>query len=49
MLDYIKVCEARSVFKRNVNLNKGDKIMKLITCTYETDNSHTLVKTKLIN
>ncbi|WP_317076625.1 class B sortase [Clostridium neonatale] len=48
-LDYIKSCEERSLFKRDVNLNKDDKILTLVTCSYETDNSRTIVQAKLIN
>lgn len=48
-LDYIKSCEARSLFKRDTNLSKDDKIITLVTCSYETDNSRTIVQAKLIN
>lgn len=48
-LDYIKSCETRSLFKRDVNLSKDDKIITLVTCSYETDNSRTIVQAKLTN
>ena len=48
-LDYIKSCEARSLFKRDVSINKDDKIITLVTCSYETDNARTIVQAKLIN
>ena len=48
-LDYIKSCEARSLFKRDANINKDDKIITLVTCSYEIDNARTIVQAKLIN
>lgn len=45
---YIKACETRSMWHKEINLESEDQIITLVTCSYETNNARTLVQAKLI-
>ncbi|SFR80884.1 sortase B [Anaeromicropila populeti] len=47
-LDYIKECKERSLFKTDINVQEDDRIITLITCSYEYENARTVVQAKIL-
>lgn len=47
-MEYIKACQSRSIWPRDIVLESTDQIITLVTCSYESDNARTLVQAKLI-
>lgn len=45
---YLKEQKEKSMFKRNVDLNSGDKIITLVTCSYAFDDARIVVVAKEI-
>lgn len=46
--EYIKFIKNKSFYTTDINVEKGDKILTLVTCTYEIDDARTIVHAKLI-
>jgi sortase B len=47
-LNYIEKCKNRSIYKRNIKLNKADRIVTLVTCSYEFQNARTIIQARLV-
>ena len=47
--NYISVSKAQSAYKSKMKFTKDDKILTLITCTYEYDNARYVVHFKLVS
>lgn len=46
--EYIKFIKNKSFYASDIKVEKGDKILTLVTCTYEIDDARTIVHAKLI-
>lgn len=46
--EYIKYIKNKSFYNSDINVEKGDKILTLVTCTYEIDDARTIVHAKLV-
>ena len=46
--EYIKFIKNKSFYTSDIKVEKGDKILTLVTCTYEIDDARTIVHAKLI-
>lgn len=47
-ISYLENIKNKSLFKSNININSDDKIITLSTCSYETQDTRTVVHGKLI-
>ena len=46
--EYIKFIKNKSFYTSDIKVEKGDKILTLVTCTYEIDDARTIVHAKLM-
>ena len=46
--EYVKLIKNKSFYTNDVKVEKGDKILTLVTCTYEIDDARTIVHAKLV-
>lgn len=48
-LDYLTQCANRSLYKKSIILDESDRIITLVTCSYELENARTLVQARRIS
>ena len=48
-MDFVKDIKAKSMYKKNIDINENDKIITLSTCSYEFKGAKTTVHAKLID
>ncbi|MBC7959276.1 MAG: class B sortase [Vallitaleaceae bacterium] len=46
--EHLKDIETRNMYKTDIKVNLDDKILTLVTCSYEFDNARTIVQAKLV-
>lgn len=47
-LDYVKLSTEKSLHKSSMVVNEGDKILTLVTCSYEYKEARTIIVAKLL-
>ena len=48
-INYINTLKAKSIFKKDISINKEDCILTLSTCSYEFENARTVIHAKYID